>query len=107
MVADRIQYIFIFLFCVLLALTLCQSAETNEGSDKSQTPAPNKNNTATVSSVAGTMNTTARKKNETETGFNGFMKDLEDNKGMLLRTFYVLMGVTAIVVVYFIIRAWR
>ncbi|KAL4227846.1 hypothetical protein ACF0H5_013284 [Mactra antiquata] len=40
-------------------------------------------------------------------GAPGWYQKVVENKGMLMRTFYVLIGVTSIVVIYFVIRAWR
>lgn len=37
----------------------------------------------------------------------GMMDSIMKNKEMLMRTFYVLLGVSAIVVIYFVARAWR
>ncbi|KAL5004075.1 hypothetical protein ScPMuIL_017531 [Solemya velum] len=38
---------------------------------------------------------------------SSFMDTFTENKDMLMRTFYVLLGVTSIVIVYFAFRAWR
>lgn len=40
-------------------------------------------------------------------GDEGLYEKLKANKDMLMRTFYVLLGVTSIVIIYFVIRAWR
>ena len=39
--------------------------------------------------------------------WNKVKHSVQENKGMLLRTFYVLIGLTAIVIIYFVVRAWR
>ncbi|KAJ8303927.1 hypothetical protein KUTeg_017510 [Tegillarca granosa] len=39
--------------------------------------------------------------------YGGIWKKIQDNKGMLLRTLYVLIGITSIVIIYFVLRAWR
>lgn len=53
-------------------------------------------------------NSTKCAKNDTQCQeYGGIWKKLQDNKGMLLRTLYVLIGITSIVIVYFVVRAWR
>ena len=67
----------------------------------SESPAPNSlNNINTTTTVA-----TTSPQNTTEAA--SFMKTIQDNSGMLLRAMYVLLGVTGIVVVYFVVRAVR
>ncbi|XP_046545277.1 membrane protein FAM174B-like [Haliotis rubra] len=39
--------------------------------------------------------------------FTKVMEQITKNKDMLLRTMYVLIGVTGIVIIYFVVRAWR
>ena len=58
--------------------------------------------------VTDTTNST----NCTETGTcdknaGSLMDKIKENKDMLMRTFYVLIGVTLIVILYFIVRTWR
>lgn len=38
---------------------------------------------------------------------SSLMNTFTENKDMLMRTFYVLLGVTSIVILYFVFRAWR
>ena len=108
---DRIKYIFFAVFCILLCVTVCNSEENKNGTSDKKTPTkpttqkPTTQKPDTVSLVSETPNKNNKSENETGKEESGFMKQL--NKGMLLRTFYVLMGVTAIVVVYFVVRAWR
>ena len=110
---DRIRYLLLIVFCTLLCVTICNSTATqDETSDKKTTQkqpgATQKPSTASV--VSATPNSNNKSENvtgKTDSGSKTFMQNLQDNKGMLLRTFYVLMAVTAIVVVYFVVRAWR
>lgn len=41
------------------------------------------------------------------TGRGQWLRNIRENRGMLMRTFYVLLGVTGIVVLYFVIKAVR
>ena len=110
---DRIRYLFFVVYCILLCVTICNSAATqDETSEKKTTPKPTgaTQKPTSASVVSETLSKNNKSDNDTgkeESGVKHFMKTLQDNKGMLLRTFYVLMGVTAIVVVYFVVRAWR
>lgn len=52
-------------------------------------------------------NATQNHVNGTAHGPSTWYGKVIENKGMLMRTFYVLLGVSSIVIVYFVIRAWR
>lgn len=56
-------------------------------------------NSTAVTPLTSTSNDTVKEKT--------IMETIKDNKDMLMRAFYVLIGVTAIVVIYFGVRAWR
>ncbi len=43
----------------------------------------------------------------TNYGQNSWAKTLDENRGMMMRTFYVFIGVAAIVIVYFVVRTIR
>ena len=103
---DRTQICLIFIFGVLLAVTASTGSENGEQLDN---PTSKTTNTEKPG-VTSTQNSTQSPANETkssDSGLGGILHKLQDNKGMLLRTFYVLMGVTTIVVFYFVVRAWR
>lgn len=54
-----------------------------------------------------TNNSTKINTTELQKGDENLYEKVVKNKAMLMRTFYVLLGVTSIVVIYFVIRAWR
>lgn len=100
-------YLFSFLvFCSIFS-TL-PGADASDGIDgSSATTSP----TTVASETTVTVNTTAvaplmSTSNDTAKG-KTIMETIKDNKDMLMRAFYVLIGVTAIVVIYFGVRAWR
>ena len=107
MLTDRMDIVFIFIFCVSLSVTT--SVADGNGEKTEENPATN--TTVTVKpGVTATQNSTQNNGNETkssDSGIDGIIRKFKDNKAMLFRTFCVLMAVTAIVVVYFVIRAWR
>ena len=89
-------------FVYLCSLVVFLSFLSTSSVDCSSTPSPTTQPTTTVSTTTLQSNVTTPN-NETR----GIMETLRENKGMLMRAFYVLIGVTAIVVVYFGVRAWR
>lgn len=93
-------YLFSFLvFCSVFSTLPCVDAG-DDGSATSVTPDTTLTvNTTAVAPLTSTSNDTVKEKT--------IMETIKDNKDMLMRAFYVLIGVTAIVVIYFGVRAWR
>lgn len=88
----------IFLYCLTVFVILVQFKTAG-----STTPSNNDSN-----------NTSTKKPNNTEDCINctktddhNIFQHLLNNKPMLMRAFYVLLALTAVVVVYFVIRSWR
>ena len=52
-------------------------------------------------------NSTECIENSDKDGLGDFTKAIHDNSGMLFRAMFVLLGVTGIVVIYFVVRAIR
>lgn len=90
-------------FVYLCSLVVFLSFLSTSSVDCSSTPSPTTQPTTTVSTTTLQSNNVTIHNNDTK----GIMDTLRENKGMLMRAFYVLIGVTAIVVVYFGVRAWR
>jgi hypothetical protein len=94
------EFVFLFSFVVFLTifpLAPCLDLETSLTSNSTATP-----------TVVSTTTQNSTHGNETATNESkGIMETVFKNKGMLMRAFYVLIGITAIVVVYFGVRAWR
>lgn len=74
------------------------------------------NNTkASVQKPSAASDTNCTNTNDTACGdhgaddgyFKSLMKKITENRDMLLRTMYVLFGVTGVIIIYFIARAWR
>lgn len=111
------------LICVIVLLSFgCGRCTNDDTPQKGATPTVNKNEeTGQENSVHTTgkpnnnvpsntsPNTVNVTKNGTELqkGDENLYEKMVKNKAMLMRTFYVLLGVTSIVVIYFVIRAWR
>ncbi|XP_061174077.1 membrane protein FAM174A-like [Saccostrea echinata] len=93
------KFVYICFLVVILTILSCDS-EDHEGTASS--------NNTTLSTTTPKLNTNDTAKNGTEEmgGGKGIL-DFGENKGMFMRAFYVLIGITAIVVVYFGVRAWR
>ncbi|XP_048736276.1 membrane protein FAM174-like [Ostrea edulis] len=90
----------VFLFSIVVFLTIfplfpCAESDT---SSKSNTTSTVILDTTTQNSTNGTV---------TPPSEGGIMETITNNKDMLMRAFYVLIGITAIVVVYFGVKAWR
>lgn len=93
--------------CLFSFLVFCSIFSTLPGvdagnDDSTPSVAPDTTltvNTTAVAPLTSTSNDTVKEKT--------IMETIKDNKDMLMRAFYVLIGVTAIVVIYFGVRAWR
>lgn len=99
--------------CVYLFsfLVFCSIFSTLPGADGIDGSSATTSLTTVASETTVTVNTTAvapltSTSNDTAKG-KTIMETIKDNKDMLMRAFYVLIGVTAIVVIYFGVRAWR
>ncbi|XP_062614321.1 membrane protein FAM174-like [Saccostrea cucullata] len=97
------KIIYISLIIVILTVIPCDSAD--KATDES-TASP-KSSTSTLSTTTPKPGANETGKNGTENVGDGTFFNFKENKGMLMRAFYVLIGLTAIVVVYFGVRAWR
>ncbi|KAK6179892.1 hypothetical protein SNE40_012144 [Patella caerulea] len=62
------------------------------------------NKNSTVDCENGQTNCT---NNDKKTLYGKFITKITENKGMLLRTMYVLIALTSIIVIYFMIRSFR
>lgn len=109
------------LTCLFLLLMYCGCT----GAGHSVTPASNKNslhsnNTHSSTTVLpqGSTTTSGCDKNSSScysnnntnihtSKYHNIMRQIQNNKGMLLRTLYVLIGVTSVVVIYFAVKAVR
>jgi ABC-type transport system substrate-binding protein len=102
------------LSCILVVLSL-QLVACVAQKKTSVAPTSNVNkitNNGTIASSSKNEPTTLKpsngtKENGTLSGGGGIFQQIKDNKDMLTRTFYVMLGVTSIVVIYFVVRAWR
>lgn len=96
-------YLFSFLvFCSIFSTLPGVDAGDDRSTPASTSVAPDTTltvNTTAVAPLTSTGNDTVKEKT--------IMETIKDNKDMLMRAFYVLIGVTAIVVIYFGVRAWR
>ncbi|CAE1169047.1 unnamed protein product [Acanthosepion pharaonis] len=107
------------LTCLFLLLMYCGCT----GAGHSVTPASNRNslhsnNTHSSTTVLpqGSTTTSGCDKNSSSCNnntnihtskYHNIMRQIQNNKGMLLRTLYVLIGVTSVVVIYFAVKAVR
>ena len=85
------------LLFAFLSISSVRTEDTDETTDSSK-----KSTTISANNATDEENT----KNSTNT-ILGTWNKITENKEMLQRAFYVLLGVTGIVVVYFIVRAIR
>ena len=96
--------------CTVTIILFCATAIDSTPKQKT-TEATNKHGgqTTTETSPKTTSHTILTSHNDTSPLFNGTIHDswYGKNRGMLNRTFYVVIGITAIVVVYFGVRAFR
>lgn len=91
----------IFLYCLTVFVILVQFKTVNGVGQPAGSTTPS-NNTSTKK-----PNNTEDCINCTKTDDHNIFQHLLNNKPMLMRAFYVLLALTAVVVVYFVIRAWR
>jgi hypothetical protein len=94
-----------------------KSGSANSGSDSVpkviNADETSNNGTAPVKKPVSASDTNCTNSNSTEcqpdnkSFFNSMWNKVEDNKDMLMRTMYVLLGVTGIVVIYFMVKAIR
>lgn len=100
--------------CVYLVsfLVFCAVLPTLPGADTAKggnaevpltSVAPDKTEPENTTAAAHLTSTVPLNGTTTKTIF----ESIKDNKDMLMRAFYVLIGVTAIVMIYFGVRAWR
>lgn len=93
----ELKYIFlVVLMWLTFACCVCDDQQSTPGPKKSKT-------TVTTPTISATNATNT---NETKP-YVGLYDKMIENKGMLMRAFYVLLAVTSIVVIYFGIKAWR
>ena len=91
----------IFLYCLTLFVILIQFKTVNGVDSTAGSTTPPNNVTKKPN------NTSEHCINCTKTEDQNIFQHLLNNKPMLMRAFYVLLAVTSIVVVYFVMRAWR
>lgn len=84
-----------------------QSIVNNTDSQKSHTDDETDDKNARVPSTNAKNNITANDTDSMGKGNATLYQKVLDNKEMLMRTFYVLLAVTSIVVIYFVHRAYR
>jgi len=95
----------VFLYCLTLIVILIQFKTVN-GVDPLK-PTANADSTTPPNNITKKPNTTEDCNNCTKAEEQNIFRDLLNNKPMLMRAFYVLLAVTSIVIVYFVMRAWR
>lgn len=111
---------FLFLFVLLVCLDIVSNTDLSSAQDVSDV---DKRDTGKATSQTSGSTTTAPAVKPKETSDNdscvngsgsgckkpdtGFFGSFSENKDMLLRTLYVLIGVTSVVILYFVFRAWR
>ncbi|XP_033749202.1 membrane protein FAM174-like [Pecten maximus] len=110
----RRQVLTVLMLFVCIIVTQNHAVSTsNDGSDvdiskrdsvSKKSTAPETDTVAPVKPPVSKDNSTS---NSTDAGADGFFGSLVENKDMLLRTLYVLIGVTSVVILYFVFRAWR
>ncbi|WAR00246.1 F174B-like protein [Mya arenaria] len=87
-----------------LLITQYVSVDGTEESTKAK-PQNSLNTQATQKTTTVDSNQNATKYNSTDD--DSFYNKVKQNKGMLMRTLFVLMAVTSIVVIYFGVKYWR
>ncbi|GAB1606144.1 hypothetical protein Ahia01_000896800 [Argonauta hians] len=107
-------------FLVLSAILITEGSIYVNGSEPSKkTLQPTKSLKAPFSTVTPPTSTTCLPSSNSSSCINGtvtnsytssyrhIVDEIQKNKGMLLRTLYVLIAITSIVVIYFIIKSLR
>lgn len=95
----------VFLYCLTLIVILIQFKTVN-GVDPLK-PTAKADSTTRPNDITKKPNVTEGGINSTKTEDQNIFQHLLNNKPMLMRAFYVLLAVTSIVIVYFVMRAWR
>ena len=104
-----VMYIFIGLFILTLASNSQKADDIGQVVRRNIPNNTSDSNTSTATSVKPPVSQTYAvdaNKNSSETTADSFLRHFEKN-GAILRAFYVVVGVTAIVIVYFVVRAVR
>lgn len=113
----HISTVFVLFLCILVTQNHATSS-SNDVRDadvdiaKRDVDSVSKKSTAPETKTDAPVKPSVSKDNSTSNSTNSddnddFIGSLVENKDMLLRTLYVLIGVTSIVILYFVFRAWR
>ena len=95
----------VFLYCLTLIVILIQFKTVN-GVDPLK-PTAKADSTTRPNNITKKPNISEDCINCTKAEDQNLFQHLLNNKPMLMRAFYVLLAVTSIVIVYFVMRAWR
>ncbi|XP_060072150.1 membrane protein FAM174A-like [Ylistrum balloti] len=100
--------VLVLFVCILIAQNqAASSSNDNSDVDISSVSKKSTETEETAAPVKPTVSKDNSTSNNTDSDSDGFLGSLVENKDMLLRTLYVLIGVTSVVILYFVFRAWR
>ncbi|OWF41622.1 membrane protein FAM174-like [Mizuhopecten yessoensis] len=101
----HVLIVLVLFVCLVVVQNQAASASNDDSDvDINKRDSTKKSTTETVKPEVSKDNSTS---NGTDPNDDGFFGTIVENKDMLLRTLYVLIGVTSVVILYFVFRAWR